>query len=135
MKKGNIVSIFDGIVRIFIVMITCNCVFAGCNSEFVIIAIGTIISCSSLIYSYKNNIVRVGISYFLSIITECLLIGVEIVTGIIGRIVNVIVPVGENNPAPGDGFLLIGYLFGVIIITAIIRILLGIKEFIRWYKG
>lgn len=136
MKKGDIVAIFDGMLRVFIVMIIWNSVFAGWkgNVQFVVSSIGIVLSCFSVIYTYKNNVGRIGIGYFISIITECILIGLEVITGIIGKIVNVMIPIKVDDPAPGDGFLLIGYVLGVIIITNILRIIFGIKEFIRWYK-
>lgn len=135
MKKGDIVSILDGVLRVFIVILTCYSMFSGKDIVWEIIILGIMISCFSLIYTYKKNIGRIGMSYFFSVFTEFVLIGLEFFTGIIGALINPLFPIIENDPEPGTGLLLLGYLFGFIIITAVERIVLGIIEVIRWYKG
>lgn len=133
MKKCYCISIMDGILRSLIVLLTCNTMCYTWNMKVIII--GIMISCFSLIYTYKSNKGKIGYSYFFSIFTEIFLIGFEMCTGYIGMFIRLWFPVRVDDPAPGDGFLTIGYLFTIIVITIIVRIILGIKEFIRWYKS
>lgn len=133
MKKENIISILDGIIRAFIVIVTYYSIF-WMKNILIFMVFGTIISSISLIYTYKKNIGKVGMSYFLSIFTESVIVGIEFFTGIIGSIVKIVVSTQGNELNAGGFFLLAGYLSGFIIITSIIRISLGIIEFVRWIK-